>query len=320
MPGIARALFGSQVSPFVSRRATVTLFLTLSVLWGLSFPAITVGLEYLPPLLFAAFRYDVAALLLLGYAALSIDDWRPSGQNNVTAIVGGGIFLVAGNGMLFIGQQTVASGVAAILQGLVPIATALWALLLLGERLSRMGTVGVIVGFLGIGFIVQPDPSNLAAGDTVGRVIVMGQVVSVALGGVLIQRAGPTLDRIPLTGWSMLVGAIVLHFVSAGFGEWPSLELFVPTAIGVIVYLGVFSTAIAFFIYFTILEEHGAFEAALVSYLVPIVATIASVFILNESVGIWSIVGFGLVAIGFALLKRRAIADVMEVAPVVSRP
>lgn len=72
------------------------MFLSLAVLWGLSFPAIAVGLEYLPPLLFAAFRYDVAAVLLLVYAVARTDGWIPHGRHNIQAIVGGGLFLVAG--------------------------------------------------------------------------------------------------------------------------------------------------------------------------------------------------------------------------------
>ncbi|MFC6717123.1 DMT family transporter [Natrialbaceae archaeon GCM10025810] len=295
----------------MSRTLDVSLFLLLAVLWGLSFPAISVGLEYLPPLLFAAFRYDVAAVLLLAYAAFRVDDWIPSARNDRVAVVGGGVFLIGGNGFLFLGQQTVPSGVAAILQALVPIATALWALLLLGDRLSGLGAVGVIVGFLGIGLVVTPDPSNLAAGDTLGKLLIVVQVIFVSLGGVVIQRAGPTLDRIPLTGWSMLVGSLVLHAVSLGRSELPSVDALEPTAIGAVLYLGVFSTAIAFFIYFTILEVRGAFEASLVAYLVPVVATAVGVFVLGETIGASAIAGFALVALGFALLKRRALADVM---------
>jgi len=295
----------------VSRALDGALFVLLAVLWGLSFPAISVGLEYVPPLLFAAFRYDVAAVLLLAYTVVRTDSWWPTGGHNLTAIAGGGLFLVAGNGLLFIGQQTVPSGVAAILQALIPIVTALWALLLLGERLSPVGAVGVGVGFLGIGLVVQPDPSNLLAGDTVGRLIIVGQVTSVALGGVLVQRAGPSIGRLPLTGWSMLLGAVVLHLVSLGAGEFPRAEAAAPTALAVVLYLGVFSTAIAFLIYFTILEDHGAFEAALVAYLVPVVATVVSVFVLDESIGVLTLAGFGFVAVGFAMLKRRAIRDAL---------
>ena len=296
------------------------MFAALALFWGLSFPAISVGLDYIPPLLFAAFRYDVAAGLLLAYALLSEGAWLPTARNDRFAILGGGLFLVAGNGLLFIGQQTVASGVAAMLQALVPIATALWALVLLDERLSLVGSVGVGIGFLGISLVVQPDPNNLLGGDTVGRLIIVGQVVSVSLGGVIVQRAAPTLSRAPLTGWSMLVGGLTLHVLSLGAGELPGGEVLDPTAVAMVVYLGVFSTAIAFYIFFFILQTHGAFQASLVTYLVPVVATLVGVFVLDESISALAIGGFCLVAVGFALLKRDALAAVIRDAPVAVRP
>lgn len=304
----------------MTRWTDVLLFSVLALLWGLSFPAISVGLEYLPPLLFAAFRYDVAALLLLVYAALRVDEWMPVGRNNQLAIVGGGLFLVAGNGLLFMGQQTVPSGVAAILQALVPIVTALWALFLLGERLSTLGAVGVGIGFLGISLVIQPDPNNLLAGDTAGRLLIVGQVISVSFGGVLVQRAGPSIGRVALTGWSMLLGAVVLHLLSLGAGEVPGNGIAEPTALAMIVYLGVFSTAIAFYIYFYILEVHGAFQASLTAYLIPVVATVVGVLVLEESISVLSYAGFGLVALGFVLLKRETIVEAVNEVPVTIRP
>jgi len=293
----------------VSRLYATALFVTLATVWGLSFPAISVGLDHLPPLLFAAFRYDTAAVLLLGYAVATTDSWRPVGRNDLQAVLWGGLFLVAGNGLLFIGQQTVPSGVAAIQQALVPIMTALWALLLLGERISPVGAVGVAVGFLGVGLIVQPDSNDLLAGDTLGRLIILGQVSSVSLGGVLIDRAAPSMERVAMTGWAMLLGGVVLHLLSLGAGERAPVTLPEPVALGAVVYLGVFSTALAFVIYFTILDERGAFETNLVTYLVPVVATVAGVVLLGESVGPLSVAGFLVVFLGFALLKRRALAE-----------
>ena len=304
----------------MSRLWDAGLFCSLALFWGLSFPVITVGLEHIPPLLFAALRYDVAAVLLLGYAVVASGEWRPTGTNNFVAIVGGGLFLVAGNGLLFIGQQTVPSGVAAILQALVPIATALWALALLGERLSVLGGIGVAIGFFGISLVVQPDPTNLLGDETLGRLLIVGQVVSVSLGGVIVQWAQPDIDRVPLTGWSMLLGAVVLHAVSLGSGELPGAETVVPTAVAAVLYLGVFSTAIAFYIYFYIIEVHGAFEVSLVTYLVPVVATLVGVFVLGETISLLTIVGFGLVAVGFVFLKRDALVDVLESGPVAAGP
>ncbi|WP_049890766.1 DMT family transporter [Natrinema versiforme] len=304
----------------MSRSLDVSLFVLLAVLWGFSFPAISIGLETLPPLLFAAARYDIAALLLLAAAAVRVEEWRPTARNDLAAVAGGGVFLIAGNGLLFLGQQTVPSGVAAILQGLVPVITALWAIPLLGERLSGLGAAGAAIGFLGVGLIVQPDPGNLLAGDTAARLLIVGQVCSVALGGVLIQRAGPTLEQLPLVGWSMLVGGLVLHTVSLGTGEVPTLEIISPVSAGALLYLGVFATAIAFMIYFAILEKYGAFEAALIGYAVPIVATAASVVLLGEEIGALTLAGFGLVAVGFVLLKRRAIADAVGFSTGVGSP
>lgn len=306
----------------MSRRLlTVGLFALLATLWGFSFLAIEIGLESLQPVLFAAFRYDVAAVVLLGYALLRGIEWRPTGGRNVRAIVGGGLFLVAGNGLLFVGQQTVPSGVAAIMQSLVPILTSLWALgLLPEERVSTVGAVGILLGFVGVALIVRPDPGNLLGADVVGRLLILGQAASVALGGVLVQRAQPTIDRAALSGWSMFVGGGVLHGVSVAIGETFAVPV-TGAAWAAVAYLGVFATAVAFFIYFTLLEVRGALETSLVAYLVPIVATVAGVVLLGESITLPTIAGFLVVFLGFVLLKRRAIADLVdEAGRAVSQP
>lgn len=296
----------------MSRLRATAPFLLLATLWGLSFPAITVGLESLPPVLFAAFRYDVAAVLLLGAAAYQTPDrsWVPSARADVLAVLAGGIFLVTGNAFLFMGQQTVPSGVAAIIQGLVPIATALWALFLLPEDwVTPAGAVGIAIGFLGVGLVIRPDPANLLQADLVGKLLICLQVASVSLGGVLVQRAKPTIERTALSGWAMGIGAVLLHVVSQGASE----SLIVPEglALAAVAYLGVFATAVAFFLYFTLLAKYGALETSLVAYVVPVVATIASVVLLGEHITVVSLLGFGVIFIGFVLLKRQAIAELI---------
>ena len=110
----------------MSRWYATALFVTLATMWGLSFPAISVGLDYIPPLLFAAFRYDTAAVLLLGYAAVSTDGWRPVGRNDRHAIVFGGLFLVAGNGLLSSAHSAVAIGTIAWRMAATPLGTVCW--------------------------------------------------------------------------------------------------------------------------------------------------------------------------------------------------
>ena len=107
------------------RYVAAGLFALLATVWGFSFPAISIGLESLEPVLFAAFRYDVAAVLLVGYGLLRTRNWYPTANNDLLAVAAGGVFLVSANAMLFLGQQTVPAGVAAVMQSLVPIATTL---------------------------------------------------------------------------------------------------------------------------------------------------------------------------------------------------
>jgi len=293
----------------VARISGAGVFVGLALAWGLSFPAIAVGLEYFPPFIFAAIRYGSGAVILLAYAGLTTNSWVPTGGENVRAIAFGGPLFFGANGLLFVAQQTVPSGVAAIMQGLAPILTALWAFLLLDERISPVGTVGIIVSFLGLGLIVRPDPGNLVAGNITARLILVTQVLLMSLGGVLIQRSGPSLDRIPLTGWSMLVGSGVLVLLSVVAVESPvSVGDISPMAIGAVLYLVVVSTVIAFTLYYTLLSDYGAFEASLIAYLVPVVSTIVGVWFLDETIRVLTFVGFGLVFVGFALLKRRVLA------------
>ncbi|WP_129113070.1 DMT family transporter [Halegenticoccus tardaugens] len=295
-----------------SRYSVGGLFVLLAALWGLSFPAISVGLRSLEPVVFAAFRYDIAAVLLVGYGVVRTTNWYPDAKNDLTAVLAGGVFLVAGNVLLFVGQQTVPSGVAAVMQSLVPIATSLWALgILPEERVSAAGAFGILLGFVGVGLIVRPNPGEVLAGDTSGKLLVLGQVASVSLGGVLVQRARPTLDRAALSGWSMAIGGVILHAVSLSAGEPLSLPA-TPTAQAAVVYLGVFATAVAFYVYYTLLDVRGALETSLVAYLVPVVATVAGVVVLDERVTASTIVGFLVVFAGFVVLKRRALAELVD--------
>jgi drug/metabolite transporter (DMT)-like permease len=71
------------------------LFVALSALWGLSFPAISAGLETLPPLLFAAFRYDVGGVLLLAFLVVRGVEWRPeTREDGIAILIASGFFVL----------------------------------------------------------------------------------------------------------------------------------------------------------------------------------------------------------------------------------
>lgn len=293
----------------MSRLRDAGLFVGLSLVWAATFPAIKVGLDALPPVLFAAARYDVAGLLLAAYVLLATDRRVPADRADWLAVAAGGAFLVAGNSLLFVGEQFTTSGVAAIVFSLVPLLTTAFAWVFLpGVRHTPLGLVGVLLGLVGVGIIAGPEPGNLLEPRLVGEGLVLLAASSVALGSVLVSRARPSIPVVSLTAWSVLLGAVILHAISAAAGEPLPLSL-PPVALLAVGYLGVIGGAVAFVVYFDLLGRYGPLQISLISYAIPPVAAAMGWALLDEPITAGTVAGFLVIVAGFVLVERRALAD-----------
>ncbi|ERH06734.1 MAG: putative permease, DMT superfamily [Halonotius sp. J07HN4] len=286
------------------------LFVLLSVLWGGSFMAIKLGLAFIPPVLFAAIRYDIAAVLLLGYVAATSTAWRPRSRADWLAVTAGATLIIAGyNAFLFIGQQGVTSGVAAILIALNPIlATGFARGLLPDERLGRIETVGLLCGFLGVGVVVRPDAGSGLTANLLAPGFVLLAAVCVALGSVIVQRVDSGIGTEGTVAWSTALGALLLHALSIGLPAESVGDVSVtPAAVAAVVYLAVFASAVGYVVYFDLLDQLGAIEINLVSYSVPVFAALSGWLVLGESLLPSALAGFGVIFAGFVLLKQATI-------------
>ena len=293
----------------MSRNRTAVGFLLVTVLFGTSFPAIEVGLRYFPPLVLGALRYFLSGAVLLGFAVATSSSWLPASRRDWAAVGAGGVLFIGGTGFTFIGQQYVTSGVAAILVSLTPVLTVLFGWVLLPEeRLSRRGGLGVGVGFLGVALVLRPSPASLFDAAVFGKALVLLATVLVTLGTVLVRRARATLPIPALTGWAMLVGATAQLVAGLARGEPLALPADVTAALATVAYLGILVGAVAFGLYFWLLERVGALEANLVTYLTPPVTLVVGRVFLAERVDLLALVGFLVIAAGFALLKERELA------------
>ena len=296
-----------------ARHRDAALFVILASLFGISFVAIKTGLRQLPPVLFAGLRFDVAAILLLGYVALTRDrsTWLPQTRGDVLGITVAAVFLIVlNNGFLFAGQVTTTPAAASVMYGLNPILAPVIAWWLLGDRISAVGALGIGVALAGVVIIVQPSPSALTDTSTVGQLLVLGAATAVAFGSVTLQRVGPRMASLPLTAWAMGVGAVFLHVASLALGE-PVAAVFDPTTATVasILVVGVFSTAMAYPIYFGLIGRVGPVRTNLVAYLVPIVAALSGWLLLGSTITLGTVVGFFVVVAGFALVERNVLRE-----------
>ncbi|WP_327052481.1 DMT family transporter [Halomicrococcus gelatinilyticus] len=290
------------------------MFVLVATFWGTSFVSIAEGLHYFPPILFAAIRYDVAGLLVLGYAIIRTDRWRPTDRQDWLAVGIVGAFVIFGHhAFLYLGEQHVPGALAAVIVSLAPVLTAMFAsTLFTDQQVTPVGALGFVFGFVGVGVVANPDPANLVSTNGIAMGLVFLSTVSFALGSVLTQPIQSELPAPTLQGWAMVFGAGLLHVVSAMRGESAAAIDWTPTAITSLVYLVVFSGAIAFLLYFQLLDRLGPTELNLVGYLEPVVATLVSWMLLGELVDGTTVAGFAAIFVGFALLKRRALEDVVR--------
>ena len=288
------------------------LFLLLSVLWGTAFMAIKAGLAFMPPVLFAAFRYDVAGIIMLGYVVSTTEYWRPRTRADwLTVLIGATLVIALYNAFLFIGEQGVTSGVAAIVVAMNPILASVFSRLLLpNERLDFVGAIGLLCGIAGVGLVARPTTSILFGSDMVATGFVFLAAVCVALGSVLVQRIDGGISTEGMVAWSNALGAIVLHMVSFALPSESLVNVDITTgSLLAVVYLGVFASAAGYFIYFWLLDRLGAIEINLISYAAPVFAAVSGWLVLGERLEPLSIAGFFVIVAGFGLVKHEALRD-----------
>ncbi len=274
--------------------------------------AIKAGLEFFPPVLFAAVRYDLAGVLMLAYAWHVLDDPVPRGRGQWALVAIGSVLLIAVyHALLFVGQTDpgVTSAVAAVIVSLSPVLTTGFARLLLpSDRLTTAGIAGLLLGLVGVVVLSQPDPDALLSGGFVAKLLVLGATAAFALGSVLTKRIDAEMPIESMEAWSMLGGALLMHAVSVGLGEpIRGVEWTEPAALAALLYLAIGSSAVGFLIYFTLLDRLGAIQINLVSYVAPVFAALSGWLFLAEELRPATAAGFLLIFVGFLLIKREAI-------------
>jgi len=293
----------------VSRNRTIGLFVLVTLLFGSGFPAVKTGLAFVPPLLFAAMRSYLAAALLLIYVGAMTEYWYPRSRRDMTAVLAGGLFLVGGSGIGFVAQQFITAGVAAIIFSLSPIVTGVLAWgLLPAERMSGRDYLGVLVGFVGIVVVIRPDPANLLDPELLGKLLFFVAVIIVALGTVLIRRSQTPMPIPALTGWAMVIGGTVHVVFAIVVGESIASVQPTPLAVAMVVYVAVAIGVFGLVLYLMLMGEVGPVKANLTTYLTPIVALAIGVVLLGERVQVLTLVGFGIIIAGFALLESQEIS------------
>jgi drug/metabolite transporter (DMT)-like permease len=264
--------------------------LTIYAVWGSTYLAISVAVDTLPPFLMAAARFGAAGALLVGWSLLRGRGRfvRPTRREWRDSLIVGGLLLGGGMGLVAFGEQTIPSGITALLVALMPVWVAVFGRLLLAQRLPRLAVIGIVVGFCGVAVLVGPTAFGATGAlEPMGLAAIIVSPIAWALGSLYAShRAVLPSQPLVATGVQMLAGSVVLAIMAMLAGEPARFD---PSAVSLpsiaaFVYLAVVGSLVAFTAYGWLLRIAPLPLVATYAYVNPIVAVILGAIILHEPI------------------------------------
>jgi drug/metabolite transporter (DMT)-like permease len=281
----------------------------LSVLWGAAFFLIEVGLRSYPPMTLVFARLIIAAPIL--WIALHMTGGAlPRDVRSWTMLtVVGALNCALPFALFFWGQQYLDSGYAAILNATTP----LWGVIVAhmmtsDEKLTPARIIGVMVGLVGIIVMVGRDALGGLTDNLLAQLACLISTLFYSFAAIygrrLSQAAMPPL--VIATGQTMAAALLMLPIMLLVDQPWTLTSPQLDATLAALI-LAVFSTALAYVLYFRLINRAGASNAQLVAFIMPVLAVILGVAFLNEILVARQIGGAALIALGLVILDGRIV-------------
>lgn len=285
-------------------------FIICAVFWGSSFLFIKEALKSFTPAEVAFGRVVVGSVVLGGMLLVQRHrphfTWRALGSVALVAVALSVVPFI----LIPFAELHITSILASLLNATTPLWTALFvALLIPSEKASRLQVVGLVIGALGIGVLL--GAWNVDDLPVLGAVLMLAATACYGVGGTLSRIFLSSVKETPtgLSGAQMLLSAIMLAPIAAisapggvGGGDRAPVQ---GHAVWALLALGVFGTSFAYVLFYQVVRKAGATIAASTTYVVPVVATILGILVLNESLYWYEPVGAVIVLGGVWLAQRK---------------
>jgi drug/metabolite transporter (DMT)-like permease len=264
----------------VTRRAW-TAWAAICILWGTTYLAIRIAIETIPPLLMAGARWLIAGTLL-AVVLKARGERMPPPREWAPLVVLGILLPGVGNGGVVWAEQTLSSGITAVLVATAPFwMVGFEALMPGGERLSARHTTGLLVGFAGIVALVWPEVAGHGGAHLGGVAAAQLACAGWAAGSIYSRRHAPGANVLTIAAFEMLFGGIALLAAASVDHEWRHLVV-TPRTFGAFAYLVVFGSIAGYTAYAYALKHLPIATVSLYAYVNPVIAVVLGTIVLGE--------------------------------------
>lgn len=269
-------------------------------MWGIPYLLMKIAVEDFPPAAVVAGRTLIGAAILIPIAVYrktfkgAVLGFKFVAFYAVMEMIGPWILITTA-------EQHISTGLTGLLVSTVPIFATIITSLRGDHSVWEFKRIfGIVIGFIGLIAVVGIE-SLSGNSDPVAIGMVVLASVGYAYAVIMVISNLPLVDGIAINGLAMALTSV--FWAPVAIAQWPSSISF--NAVAALVALGIFSTAIAFILFFTLLKDIGPARGSLVTYVNTAVAVVLGVIILREPLTIGIIVGLPLVLIGSYLASRK---------------
>ncbi len=257
---------------------SIFLFVVSTAIWGSTWLAITYQLGSVSPIASVTYRFVLAAAILMAGCRLRGYSLRFSWRTHCGIALQGALLFSLNYIAIYLAEQTIPSGLMAVLFSMQAFMNLVGARFLFGAPLEPRTIVSALLGIAGVALMFSPEFSVIGNGGGILGGLLFGALGTLSAGGgnmaaMYNQRAG-----VPVwsgSAWGMVYGALFSALIGWGFGiDW-AVDMR-PAYLLSLAYLALFGTIIAFLTYLTLLKNEGAGVASYVSAATPMVALLLS--------------------------------------------
>jgi drug/metabolite transporter (DMT)-like permease len=272
--------------------------------WSFAFVAGKIGVTDCPPLILLAARFSLAGILILGVSALRREawsmTWRDAAMFAVLGLANNALYL----GLGYTGLQSVSAGLGGLIVSANPVFTAALAALFLGESMTWRKAAGLLLGVVGVTFIVWHRLS-VGTDSPHGIIFTLASLASLVAGTILFKLFAPKGSLWIGNGIQNIAAGIVLMPVAMSFADIHAIE-FTPGLIGAFAFLVLGGSILAYLLWFHLLKVCGATAASAYHFLMPPLGMLFAYLVLGEHIEARDVLGIVPVAIGIYLVTRPA--------------